>query len=119
MDAFVFPSRDELFSLVVLDALGMELPVIAAAAGGNIAQIEDGATGLLYKVGDSRDLASKIGRCLSEPGLGRRLGRSGRAAVEQDHDMKKTIGWMVEIYSNPRSKTTVDPAPRAGDAVEA
>ncbi len=118
MDAFVFPSRDELFSLVVLDAMGMELPVIAAAAGGNVAQVEDGATGLLYNVADSRDLASKISRCLSEPGLGRRLGQSARARVEEVHDMKKTIGRLVEIYSNRRSNPRSSPgraAPVAGE----
>jgi len=100
MDIFVFPSRDELYSLVVLDAMGMELPVVAAAAGGNLAQIEDGVTGLLYEVADSRDLAAKVSRYLSDPGLRRRHAGAARVFVEKTHDMKKTISSLLEIYSN-------------------
>ncbi|HEY6192507.1 MAG TPA: glycosyltransferase family 4 protein [Bacteroidota bacterium] len=99
MDVFVFPSRDELYSLVVLDAMGMELPIVAAAAGGNLAQIEDGVTGLLYRVGDSRDLAAKLTQYLSDPGLRRRHGRAARESVEQKHDMAKTIGCLRELYA--------------------
>jgi glycosyltransferase involved in cell wall biosynthesis len=99
MDIFVFPSRDELFSLVVLDAMGMGLPVIAAAAGGNLAQIEDGVTGLLYRVADSRDLAGKLLMYLKDPSLRLRHGRSARAAVERTHSMDTTIDRLLEIYS--------------------
>jgi glycosyltransferase involved in cell wall biosynthesis len=98
MDVFVFPSRNELYSLVVLDAMGMELPVVAAAAGGNLAQIEDGVTGLLYRVADSRDLAAKLSRYLSDPALRREHGRAARTRVEESHDMTKTIGSLLDIY---------------------
>jgi glycosyltransferase involved in cell wall biosynthesis len=111
MDVFVFPSRDELYSLVVLDAMGMELPVVAAAAGGNLAQLEDGVTGLLYTVADSRDLAAKLSRYLTDPDLRRRHGRAARAFVEHAHDMKKTIECLLAIYGSRASQASRMPGP--------
>lgn len=108
MDIFVFSSRDELYSLVVLDAMGMGLPIVAAAAGGNLAQIDDGVTGLLYKVADSRDLGAKISRYLSDPALRRRHGGAARKWVEKEHDMRETIGALLETYSSrSRGRGTV------------
>ncbi len=104
MDIFVFPSRDELFSLVVLDAMGMGLPVVAAAAGGNLAQIEDGSTGFLYRVADSRDLAAKLSAYLSDSSLRARHGRSARESVERNHGMDSTIGRLIDLYARKRAE---------------
>ncbi len=101
MDLFVFPSRDELYSLVVLDAMGMGLPVIAAAAGGNLRQIDDGVTGLLYPVADSRELAKKISRYIESPALKRKHGSAARRFVETRHDMRTTIARLLEFYETP------------------
>ena len=99
-DIFVFPSRDELYSLVVLDAMGMELPILAARAGGNLYQITDGVNGLLYTVSDSRDLAAKLSRYLLDPDLRREHGKTGRAGLERQHDMKQIISKLLNIYSD-------------------
>ncbi|HYQ86013.1 MAG TPA: glycosyltransferase family 4 protein [Bacteroidota bacterium] len=99
-DVFVFPSRDELYSLVVLDAMGMELPVLAARAGGNLYQVTDGVNGLLYAVADSRDLAAKLSRYLLDPVLRRQHGKTARAGIVQNHDMKQTISSLLKIYSD-------------------
>jgi glycosyltransferase involved in cell wall biosynthesis len=99
-DVFVFPSRDELYSLVVLDAMAMELPVLAAGAGGNLVQITDGVNGLLYKVADSRDLAAKLSRYLLDPVLRRQHGKTARVTVAQHHDMNQAVAGVLNIYSN-------------------
>ena len=98
MDVFVFPSRDELYSLVVLDAMCMGLPVVAAKAGGNLRQIEDGTNGLLYDVGDSKDLAEKVSQYVCSSELRKQHGRVAREFVEQTHDMKKTLNRLMEYY---------------------
>ncbi|MBI1807617.1 MAG: glycosyltransferase family 4 protein [Ignavibacteria bacterium] len=99
MDVFVFPSRDELYSLVVLDAMCMGLPVVAAQAGGNLQQIENGKNGLLYEVADSKDLAEKISQYVRSLELRKRHGKVARAFVEKTHDMRKTIDRLMEYYS--------------------
>lgn len=99
MDVFVFPSRDELFSLVVLDAMAMKLPVVAANAGGNVYQVEDGVSGFLFSVGKSQELASKIQAYLINPELMNRHGNSGRDFVVAHHDMKRAVEQLLQFYT--------------------
>jgi D-inositol-3-phosphate glycosyltransferase len=98
MDVFVFPSYDELYSLVVLDALSMRLPVVAARAGGTVDQITDGVNGLMYTVGGSRDCAGKIADYCSNPSLRKSHGDAGRKFVEETHSMEQMIRRLKEYY---------------------
>ena len=100
MDVFVFPSRDELYSIAVLEAMCLSLPIVAAGAGGNLEQIENGKSGLLYDVADSRDLARKLSTYLRDSGLREKHGFAGRTFVEENHDMKKTVKRLVEFYTS-------------------
>ena len=103
LDIFVFPSRDELYSLVVLDAMCLGLPIVAARAGGNTDQIQDGINGFLYTVGDSEDMAEKISVYLQNPALRSQHGIEARKSVEEKHDMKKTIRQLLGFYSTGRT----------------
>ena len=105
MDVFVFPSRDELYSLVVLDAMCMRLPVIAARAGGNLRQVTDGVTGLHFAVADSKELAEKISLYLHTPELKIRHGNAGRKFVEKHHDMVNTIGELLQFYNKTENES--------------
>jgi len=98
MDVFVFPSRDELYSLVVLDAMCMGLPVVAARAGGNLRQVSDGLNGMLFTVGDSYELAEKVSMYVRDPALRQSHGSAGRRFVEQHHDMNATLRLLLGFY---------------------
>jgi glycosyltransferase involved in cell wall biosynthesis len=98
MDIFVFPSRDELYSLVMLDAMCLRLPVVAARAGGNVYQIEDEKSGLLYNVSDSKDLAAKLTRYIESPDLRKQHGEAARLFVEKEHSMKEIIARLMLFY---------------------
>ncbi|HUL43028.1 MAG TPA: glycosyltransferase family 4 protein [Bacteroidota bacterium] len=104
MDVFVFPSRDELYSLAVLDAMGMGLPVVAARAGGTVDQVEEGRSGEFYGVGNSAEAAEKISLYLSHPDLRAQQGANGREFVLQNHDMKTTINQLLGFYQRPRAR---------------
>jgi len=101
-DLFVFPSRDELYSLVVLDAMCMGLPVVAARAGGNLRQVEEGRSGLFYEVADSRDAAEKIASYARSPEMRLRHGRSAREFVERHHAMRSTVASLMTFYRQAR-----------------
>jgi glycosyltransferase involved in cell wall biosynthesis len=97
-DIFVFPSRDELYSLVMLDAMCMGLPIIAARAGGNLHQITDGTNGLLYEVGNSEDVAKKMMIYLQHQDIQRQHAEAATQFVSQHHDMDRTIERLLEFY---------------------
>jgi glycosyltransferase involved in cell wall biosynthesis len=87
-DVLVVPSiRTRTFrepwGLVVNEAMNRGLAVIAsdevgAAAGG---LVRDGVSGIVVPAGDAGSLATAITRLAGDPGLRRRLGSAGRAAV--------------------------------------
>lgn len=71
---FAFPSRQEAFGLVLLEAGACRLPVVASRVGGIPELIQDGTTGLLVEPDDAAALAQALRRLLSEPAQARALG---------------------------------------------
>lgn len=80
-DVFALPSRGEPFGLVYLEAMAMELPVVALADGGALEIIEHGDTGLLCEPFNVSELEDCIVTLLEDAGLRAQMGRRGRARV--------------------------------------
>ncbi|BBH22980.1 glycosyl transferase family 1 [Paenibacillus baekrokdamisoli] len=59
-DLFVMPSRTEGFGLVLLEALASGLDVISSNIEGPAELLQDGSLGLLFEVGNERDLCEKL-----------------------------------------------------------
>ncbi len=59
-DILLVCSHAEAFGRVTLEAMLLKKPVIGTRSGGTVELVTNGATGYLYKGGDSRDLAAKI-----------------------------------------------------------
>jgi glycosyltransferase involved in cell wall biosynthesis len=77
-DIFLMTSRSEAFGRVTVEAMKAGRAVVAAASGGNVELIRDGWNGLLYRPGDSDDLARKIRVLYEDPSLRAQLARQGR-----------------------------------------
>ena len=60
------------------------LPVVGSRLGGLPEAILDRETGLLFDVGDARQLADRIEMLLDNPGMAESYGRAGRARCEKD-----------------------------------
>ena len=87
VDVVVVPSRhDEPLGLSAAEPGTQGLPVIASAAGGLPEVVRDGETGLLFRPGDAADLAQKLARLWTEPGLRGRLGCAARTHVARLFD---------------------------------
>jgi glycosyltransferase involved in cell wall biosynthesis len=83
MDVFVHTSSGEPFGMVVIEAMALGKPVIAAAEGGPTEVITPGVDGLLSPYGDSRALAGAILRLLGDDELRHTV---GRAALQRTED---------------------------------
>jgi glycosyltransferase involved in cell wall biosynthesis len=80
-DLVLVPSREEAFSLVVLEALLMRRPVIASRTGGIPEIIEDGKNGILFPPGDSDRLAAIVTGCLDSYRKVERMAEEGPPLV--------------------------------------
>ncbi len=83
-DAVLVPSWEEPFGLVVIEAMALEVPVVATAVGGPSEVIVDGESGLLAPPRDPERWAAAVRRLLADAGWREELGRRGaeRARAE-------------------------------------
>ncbi len=98
MDMVVMPSLRESFGLVALEAMAMNLPVIASRIGGLEEVVEHGRTGLLVAPGDAVVLADAIQRLTEDPGMRKEMGAAGRQRVESRFGLDSTIRRTEDLY---------------------
>jgi glycosyltransferase involved in cell wall biosynthesis len=87
---FAFPSRQEAFGLVLLEAGTCALPVVASRVGGIPELIKDGETGLLVEPGDAAALAAALRTLLGDTALAAQLGQRLTARVAADFSWTTT-----------------------------
>jgi glycosyltransferase involved in cell wall biosynthesis len=84
MDVFVLPSRAvETFSNAALEAMASGVPVILSDIGGASEMIENGRSGLLFTVGDSKGLTSCLYRLVGDAQIRKILGNEARKRIEE------------------------------------
>lgn len=83
-DIFVFPTTNETFGLVLLEAMQQGLPCISTEEGGIPDIIEDGKTGLLVKRQNANDLADKITWMIEHPSERENMGVCGIKKFHRD-----------------------------------
>ena len=98
-DVFAMPSFDEPFGLVYLEAMAMQLPVVALDNGGTPEVVEHGETGLLSSPGDIDAVAQHLLMLLRSPDLREQMGRQGRRRVEQRFTTDRQAADMAAVYA--------------------
>ncbi len=84
-DVFAFPSYQEGFPLVLLEAMAVGLPAVSSAIPGPVEMIEDGADGVLVPPGDPAALAQALAAVIATPQKALALGAAARAKVLADY----------------------------------
>ena len=92
------PSYHEGLPMAVLEAMAAGLPVVATPVGGIPDAVKDGREGLLVKPGDVPALAGALRRLLTEPGLGERMGRDGRASIQATCSLPVVLERLDGLY---------------------
>lgn len=77
-DCFVFPTLNECFPLVLLEAMKYELPCISTYEGAIPEIISNGQTGWIVPKNSSKELAEKMAWMIDHPEEAREMGRKGR-----------------------------------------
>ncbi len=92
-DVFVYPTQypPEGQPLVLLEALGAGLPVLATRWAGIPDTVKDNHEGLLVEPGDERALAAALLRLADEPALRERFSVNARARYEACYQPERLI----------------------------
>ena len=84
--------------VVLMEGLAMGLPVLSTVHSGIPELIQDGVSGFLVKEGDVDALADKLRYLVEHSDLWAKMGRAGRAFVEQHFDINKLNDQLVDLY---------------------
>jgi colanic acid/amylovoran biosynthesis glycosyltransferase len=82
----------------IMEALAMELPVVATDISGVHELVEDGVTGILVPQKDPLALADAIQKCIQNVWLSQRLGQAGRKHVLSDYSIEKNAGLLYQHF---------------------
>ncbi|TDN70549.1 glycosyltransferase family 4 protein [Paraburkholderia sp. BL10I2N1] len=110
VDAFVFPSRYEAMSLVLLEALASALPVVAARTTGGAEVIGPDSGVVLDNPEDAPALAGAIERFVSDRDSARQMGQVAR-------ELARTLEWStmaqryLALYERICARRAVAPVP--------
>jgi glycosyltransferase involved in cell wall biosynthesis len=98
-DLMVLPSHTEGLPNAALEALVMDVPVLATRVGGTPEVIVDGETGCLVPPRAPAAMAAAIEDFLANRDTWARTARQGRLRVEQHFDFRARTGQLERIYT--------------------
>ena len=95
----VFPSINEPFGIVPIEAQAAWTPVIASKSGGPMESIVDGETGFLIKPDSTDEMIEKILYFLQNPSMAESMGISARKYVSDKFTREKTSEKLLEVFT--------------------
>jgi len=97
-DAFALPSLWEGLGCVLIEALALELPIVASDLEPVREVVTRDVTALLAAPGSSEALASALLDLAKEPARRERLARAGRLAFEHSFTLQQSARGMLGIF---------------------
>jgi glycosyltransferase involved in cell wall biosynthesis len=97
-DCFVLSSIDEGLPNVVLEAMSVGTPVVAADAGGTNEIITDGVNGYVVPIKNAEMLATRIKNVLCDPNRRENMGCKGLETVKKEFVIKTMVDNVESIF---------------------
>lgn len=97
-DIIVFPTKNEAFPIVNLEAMQFAKPIISTRIAAIPEIIDDGITGFVVDINSPKQIAEKIEILINDPDRRRRMGESGRKKYEERYTIKKFEESMKEVF---------------------
>lgn len=98
LDLVVQSSYTEGMPNVVLEALLMEVPVVATDVGGTAEVLKDGKTGMLIRPGVLEELVESIAAYCRDPAPLRAMARQGRLDISARYDHRQRVDRLAALY---------------------
>jgi glycosyltransferase involved in cell wall biosynthesis len=100
MDVYALSSLREGLPNVVLEAMAMEVPVVATRIAGVPRLVRHEETGLLVDPGSEQGLGDAISRLLNNPSLLGSLAPAGRRTIEECYSFEGRMAAIGRIYDD-------------------
>jgi len=104
MDLFCLPSYREGMPRSIIEAMMMELPVVATNIRGAREEVVPGVTGLLVPTRSVSALVDAFASLINDLELARRMGKAGRQRALELYDEKQVVDRQLEIIDSLVSK---------------
>lgn len=88
-DVFIFPTHNEAFGLVLLEAMRYNIPCIATNEGGIPSIIEENKTGFIIRKHSSEEIAGKIEYFMKHPEQLVAMGKAGNKKLLKEFTLEK------------------------------
>jgi glycosyltransferase involved in cell wall biosynthesis len=99
LDILAFPSHEESFGITLLEAMAMNIPVIASNNAGVTDVIPSKEYGVLIPPKDSKALADAILKLIEDTELRKKLAANGRKRVEENYNIENITRQLVSHYN--------------------
>jgi glycosyltransferase involved in cell wall biosynthesis len=100
MDVYALSSLREGLPNVLLEAMAMEVPIVATRIAGVPRLITDGDNGLLVEPSDLDGLTRSLAHLLADTDLRRRFAHAGRLTVESRYSFAARMQKIAALYDS-------------------
>ncbi|MCM0606708.1 MAG: glycosyltransferase family 4 protein [Xanthomonadaceae bacterium] len=97
-DLFVMPARQEAFSLVVVEAMAMETPILISRGGSSDEVVGNNEFGVLTRPADAFDLQRAIRVFLDNPEMRVKMGKAARAHAMKSFARQDRLQQLLGLY---------------------
>lgn len=99
-DVFVFPTKNEAFGLVLLEAMQFGLPIIATDEGAIPEIVEHGNSGFIFPKGETIQLYNYMKYCIENKDIIKSIGDRGKIIFEEKFSFQKFETNLLTIFNN-------------------
>ena len=99
-DVFCIASFAEGIPVVLMEAMAMGIPCVTTYVAGIPELIRDGIDGLLVAPSDLDGLVEALAKLMGDVNLRERIGKSGRARVLEQYDLRKNVEKLATIFDD-------------------
>lgn len=105
--AFVLPSDEEGFGVVLLESMACGVPVVSTKSGGPDGIVTDGQDGYLVGCDDAPGMAARLLPLLRDSALNIRMGANARATIERRFTERLSGDVLIDVWNRLLDKAEI------------